>query len=76
MYDLLLIKLSCYRLSETNVFLIFLAMPLGFQEELPGPGVKPTAPAVERSSLSHWNVRDILDICLHVLPAFTASPTV
>ena len=75
MYDLLFIKLSCCRLSETNVFLICLAMPLDFQEELPDQGSNPQ-PLQWKCSLNHWTIREVLDAYLRVLPAFTASPAV
>lgn len=68
-------KAKLLRAIRNQCFFNLFGHALGFQEELPDQGSSPQ-PLQWKCSLNRWNVRDVLDICLRVLPAFTASPAV
>lgn len=68
-------KAKLLQAIKNQCFFNLFGHALGFQEELPDQGSSPQ-PLQWKCSLNHWNVRDVLDICLRVLPAFTASPAV
>ena len=66
----LLNNLTVYRdLENYHInFFFFFAMPCGFRNLVPQPGMEPRPPAVEAPSPNHWKVKLLSPVQLFATP--------